>query len=83
MEYTNFKHINTTCPECKHTEILEDNIHQEIFCTRCGLILSDTRIFKITHILNEEQRKNERLNEFWRMTNKKKRESNSHGGLDG
>ena len=28
-----------TCPECKNKKILKDEKHQEIYCSKCGLVL--------------------------------------------
>jgi transcription initiation factor TFIIIB Brf1 subunit/transcription initiation factor TFIIB len=69
----NYKHISIVCPECKGTQVLVDPMHQETYCTKCGLILKDNSIFKITIELDQEQEKNIRLNRFWRTTNKKSR----------
>ena len=61
----NYKHINIICPECKHDNILVDDFHQETYCTHCGLILQDTTIFRITIILEHEDKKNRQLNNLW------------------
>jgi ribosomal protein S27E len=44
MSEYNHKHVQTTCPECKHTEILVDPFHGETYCAHCGLVLKDNRI---------------------------------------
>ena len=71
MDPKNYPHINTTCPECKNHEILQDPEHGETYCTKCGLIIQDQSIFRITLILQEEQKRNTLLCDFWRKTNKR------------
>lgn len=66
MKTTNFKHVDTTCPECKHHEILMDPEQEIIYCTHCGLVLHENTIFKITHVIQKEQRKNRQTNQLWR-----------------
>ena len=50
MKSTNFKHIDTVCPECKCPEILQDPEHEITYCTHCGLVLQENTIFKITQV---------------------------------
>ena len=46
QEY-NYKHIHRRCHECGETkEILYDEHHGIIYCTKCGLILHDTNVCK-------------------------------------
>lgn len=66
----NYQHIQQVCPECHHTNIVKDPFHHEIYCTHCGLILSDNSISKITRLLEYENNRNKWLNMFWRETNK-------------
>jgi transcription initiation factor TFIIIB Brf1 subunit/transcription initiation factor TFIIB len=68
-EYNN-KHINVICPECKSTDILVDDFHQETYCTKCGLVLKDTSIFRVSLVITAEENKNRTLNMFWRETNR-------------
>ena len=72
MPEYNYRHIRIICPECKSDEILVDPFHQETYCTRCGLILSDNSIFKITNVLELEDEKNRQLNRLWRNVKNKK-----------
>lgn len=64
-EYNN-KHINIICPECKSEDILIDDFHQETYCTQCGLVLQDNTIFKVTLIIEAEEKKNTQLQDLWR-----------------
>ena len=64
-----YKHVQTTCPECKHDIILHDEHRQETFCEKCGLIIHDNTIFKITTVIEREENRNKWLNDFWRKTN--------------
>ena len=66
----NHKHIQVTCPECKSDEVLVDPFQEETYCTRCGLVLKDNTIFKITHVIQAEENKNRNLNMFWKETNR-------------
>ena len=66
----NYKHINVICPECKGDNIIVDDFHLETYCTRCGTILQDTTLFKITQIIQAEENKNLNLNRFWKETNR-------------
>ena len=50
MNPQNYKHIDTTCPECKHNEILSDPEHEVTYCTRCGLVLKEPVIFSIMKV---------------------------------
>ena len=49
----NYKHIETTCPECNNEDILHDPLHEETFCTHCGLIIHDATIPRITMLIRE------------------------------
>jgi transcription initiation factor TFIIIB Brf1 subunit/transcription initiation factor TFIIB len=66
----NYKHINVICPECKNNQILVDDFHQETYCTKCGLVLQDNTIFKLSNVIQAEENKNRTLNMFWRETNR-------------
>ena len=66
MKEYNFKHTTIVCPECKNTNILIDDYHQETYCTQCGLIINDNTIFQITSILEQEEEKNRQVNRLWR-----------------
>ena len=66
----NYKHINIICPECKNNQILVDDFHQETYCTKCGLVLQDNTIFKLSNVIQAEENKNRTLNMFWRETNR-------------
>ena len=54
MKSTNFKHIDTVCPECKCPEILQDPEHEITYCTHCGLVLQENTIFKITQEIENQ-----------------------------
>ena len=66
MSEHNYKHINIICPECKSEDILVDDFHQETYCTHCGLVLQDNTIFKVTLIIEAEEKKNRQLQDLWR-----------------
>ena len=66
----NYKHINIICPECKNNQILVDDFHQETYCTKCGLVLQDNTIFKLSNVIQAEENKNQNLHRFWRETNR-------------
>lgn len=65
QEYNN-KHINIICPECKSDNILKDDFHQETYCTRCGLVLQDTTIFKITYEINKAEYRIKFIRNLWK-----------------
>lgn len=72
-EYNN-KHINIICPECKSTDILVDDFHQETYCTGCGLILKDNHsIFQVTRAINHENNQIKIIRDLWKKKKKKKR----------
>ena len=62
----NYKHIQIVCPECKNNNILIDPFHQETYCTHCGLILQDTRIFRITKAIETEENKIKFIRDLWK-----------------
>ena len=70
MSEYNYKHINIICPECKNNQILVDDFHQETYCTKCGLVLQDNTIFKLSNVIQAEENKNQNLHRFWRETNR-------------
>ena len=70
MSEYNYKHINIICPECKNNQILVDEFHQETYCTKCGLVLKDNTIFKLSNVIQAEENKNQNLHRFWRETNR-------------
>ena len=65
MDPNNYKHVTTTCPECKHDEILMDPEHEIIYCTHCGLVIEENTIFRITHAINEVKRKESFIRSLW------------------
>lgn len=66
----NHKHINTSCPECKHTEILYDAFREETYCTHCGLVLKDNTIFHVTQAIHDEEYKVKFIRDLWRKKRK-------------
>ena len=75
QDETTFPHVQTTCPECKHTEILYDSFHQETYCTRCGLVLHDTTLFQITRAIEEDKYRNFKfMLDLWRTRKKPRRQ---------
>jgi transcription initiation factor TFIIIB Brf1 subunit/transcription initiation factor TFIIB len=70
MSHHNYSKIDTNCPRCHSDKILKDNYLEEIFCNTCGYIIQDkTRIFNVVAIIQEEEAKQIRLNQFWKKTN--------------
>ena len=58
----NSQHTRTPCPECKNTKYtIKDSFHDEIWCTRCGLIIQDNTLPSITRIIEETEK--EEVNE--------------------
>lgn len=43
------------CPECYSRKIIVDEIHGEVFCIRCGLILTPNEFQKIKDLIGEEK----------------------------
>ena len=66
MDPHNYKHVTTTCPECKHDEILMDPEQEIIYCTYCGLVLEENTIFSIVKYLENEEEKIKHLRGLWR-----------------
>lgn len=62
----NHPHINTTCPECKHTEILQDPEQEIIYCTRCGLVIQENSIFKITEEIERIEYRIKFIRNLWK-----------------
>ena len=52
-----FRHIQTTCKECKSEHIYYDSFHDETFCNRCGLILQDNHLTLMTEAMAEDKAK--------------------------
>lgn len=48
FKFKNFKHVTCfTCPECEERkEIIIDDLHGEIICLKCGLVLSQVRKYQ-------------------------------------
>ena len=65
QEY-NHKHINVICPECKSDKILADPFREETYCTRCGLILQDNRIFGVTREIRHIEYKVAFIRNLWK-----------------
>ena len=65
QEY-NHKHIQIICPECKGDNILVDDFHQETYCTRCGLILQDNSIFRVTREIRQIEYKVAFIRNLWK-----------------
>ena len=51
----NYKHTDIQCPECQAPTV-EDNHHDEIFCTHCGLVILDSTIPRITMLIREHSK---------------------------
>ena len=37
------------CPDCKNDDLLADETHKEIYCSKCGLILKGTQRYSGGH----------------------------------
>ena len=61
----NYKHLDTTCPECQHTEILEDTSKGETFCTYCGLVIQDQTIPSLCQLIREAYTSEKLKRESW------------------
>ena len=72
MNPKNYKHIRTNCPECKGTEILQDPEHEVTYCTRCGFVLQENIIFKITKAIHEDTLEEKRIRKLWLRKREKK-----------
>ena len=66
----NYKHIETTCPECHNNDILVDSFHQETYCTQCGLVLQDTSITSYVQIIEYETFKEHHIRSLWKKDKK-------------
>ena len=66
--HTNYTYINTVCPECKHNIILRDNVREETYCTKCGLIIMDNTIPSITTEIrrNKENIRLKKMQKLWK-----------------
>ena len=71
MNPQNFKHIQTVCPECKCTEILQDPEQEIIYCTHCGLVLQENTIFSIVKCIQKRHEYDLYIRDLW----KKERQS--------
>ena len=70
MNPQNYKHVETTCPECHHTDILMDPEHDVIYCTHCGLVLHENTIFKITQELDKVTYQVHYIRSLWKKDHK-------------
>ena len=60
--HNNYTTIETVCPECKTQPVIRDNIRQETYCNKCGLVIEDQTIPSITTIISQrEKQKKEEL----------------------
>ena len=66
MSEYNHKHIQLICPECKGDNILIDDFHQETYCTKCGLVLQDNSLFKVTMAIEEIEYKVTFIRNLWK-----------------
>ena len=48
----NFKHQEITCETCQTQDhVVEDNFHNEIYCMKCGTVIQDATLPKITLLI--------------------------------
>jgi transcription initiation factor TFIIIB Brf1 subunit/transcription initiation factor TFIIB len=68
MSHNNYTTIRTACPYCKTQPITRDNIRQETYCPKCGLVIMDTTTPSITTVIENEtkNRTEKQLRKIWR-----------------
>lgn len=49
--------FNLRCDECNSKEILFDENRDEIFCSKCGLVLHENSFFSISQIIENKHQK--------------------------
>jgi len=56
------KHAHEYCPRCKTTAFtFNDEHHAEIYCNKCGLIIRDNSINKITEDIRLQEYQEKRI----------------------
>ena len=66
MSHTNYTTIRTACPYCKKTPCIRDNIRQETYCPKCGLVIQDTTIPSITFEIKQDTKNETHMRGIWR-----------------
>lgn len=64
------------CIECKSKKVIKDYERQEVYCSKCGLILVDNSISTLQQKINqskqkEKETKNQKTKkiQYWRLKN--------------
>jgi transcription initiation factor TFIIIB Brf1 subunit/transcription initiation factor TFIIB len=83
MSHNNYTTIETACPYCKTQPITRDNIRQETYCPKCGLVILDTTIPNIMkEIRTQKQNYTEtRFKEIWKTIKFTKKKEKKRGGI--
>ena len=63
----NHRHNRQYCPYCKTNKYtVEDHFHGETYCQKCGTVIIDNTLPRVTLILREERRKEMFIRNLWK-----------------
>lgn len=65
MNPHNYKHIETVCPECRNNDILHDPVDEVTYCTKCGFVLKENIIFRVTKAMQDDKIEEKRIRKLW------------------
>ena len=67
MSSKNHKHKREYCPQCQTVEYtLYDNHLDETYCNRCGLVLTDNTLIRVTLEIEAATRKDNYIRSLWK-----------------
>ena len=67
----NYKHTHIQCDYCKSNEhVVQDQFHAETYCTKCGAVIIDTRLPRLTLILEKQREQELFLRNLWKHKRK-------------